>query len=196
MSVFLPREHSEGLLNLPTDTQTLGSQTGTQISSWLYYNFLLLLSIPRHKSRESALSRRMEYSHSAITETSCFLMLKFSDTQMSRILKLKKAILCISTGFLCWLRLVNNLPARQETWVRSLGLEDPLQRGMESHSSILAWKIPWTKKPGGLQPVGSQSRTGLSVHFSSLHCISTIKTLLSGVLASQSRLDDDKKQSP
>ena len=171
LSVFLPRKHSEGLLNLPTDTQTLGSQTGTQISSWLYYNFLLLPSTPRHKSRESALSRRMEDSHSAITETSCFLMLKFSDTQMSRILKLKKAILCISTGFLCWLRLVNNLPARQETWVRSLGLEDPLQRGMESHSSILAWKIPRTKKPGGLQSEGSQSRTGLSIHFqfTSLH---------------------------
>ena len=38
----------------------------------------------------------------------------------------------------------------QETWVRSLGQEDPLEKGMATHSSILAWKIPWTEKPGGL----------------------------------------------
>ena len=46
-----------------------------------------------------------------------------------------------------------------ETWVRSLGQEDPLEKGMETHSSIHAWKIPWTKEPGGLQSMGSQ-RTG------------------------------------
>ena len=44
----------------------------------------------------------------------------------------------------------------QETQVRSLGLEDPLEEGMASHSSILAWKIPWTEKPGRLQSVGLQ----------------------------------------
>ena len=44
----------------------------------------------------------------------------------------------------------------QETRVRSLGWEDPLEKGMVSHSSILAWKIPWTEEPGGLQSVGSQ----------------------------------------
>ena len=38
----------------------------------------------------------------------------------------------------------------QETWVRSLGQEDPLEKGMATHSSMLAWKIPWTEKPGGL----------------------------------------------
>ena len=43
-----------------------------------------------------------------------------------------------------------------ETWVQSLGLEDPLEKGMATHSSILAWEIPWTKKPGGLQSMGSQ----------------------------------------
>ena len=49
---------------------------------------------------------------------------------------------------------VKNLPAMQETqetWVRSLGQEDPLEEGMATHSSILAWKIPWTEAPGGLQ---------------------------------------------
>ena len=48
---------------------------------------------------------------------------------------------------------VKNLPAMQETWVRSLGWEDPLQKGMATHSSILAWRIPWTEEPGGLQSV-------------------------------------------
>ena len=52
---------------------------------------------------------------------------------------------------------VKNLPAMQESWIRSLGQEDPLEKGMEIHSSILAWRIPWTEKPGGLQSVGSQS---------------------------------------
>ena len=51
---------------------------------------------------------------------------------------------------------VNNLPAMQETWVQPLGREDPLEKGMATHSSILAWRIPWTKKPGGLQPMGLQ----------------------------------------
>ena len=45
---------------------------------------------------------------------------------------------------------VKNLPAMQETWVQSLGQEDPLEKGMATHSSILAWRIPWTEEPGGL----------------------------------------------
>ena len=44
----------------------------------------------------------------------------------------------------------------QETWVRSLGQEDPLEKGMATHSSILAWRIPWTQEPGGLQSMESQ----------------------------------------
>ena len=48
-------------------------------------------------------------------------------------------------------QMVKNLPAIQETQVQSLGQEDPLEKGMATHSSILAWRIPWTKKPGGLQ---------------------------------------------
>ena len=43
-----------------------------------------------------------------------------------------------------------------KTWVRSLGQEDPLEEGMATHSSILAWRIPWTEEPGGLQSMGSQ----------------------------------------
>ena len=59
-------------------------------------------------------------------------------------------------------QLVENPSAMQETWVRSLGWEDPLEKGMATHSSILAWRIPWTEEPGRLQPMGSQSRTRLS----------------------------------
>ena len=51
---------------------------------------------------------------------------------------------------------VKRLPAVQETWVRSLGWEDPLEKEMATHSSVLAWKIPWTEKPGRLQSMGSQ----------------------------------------
>ena len=51
---------------------------------------------------------------------------------------------------------VKNLLAMQETWVRSLGLKDPLEKGMATHSSILAWEIPWTKEPGRLQSMGLQ----------------------------------------
>ena len=51
---------------------------------------------------------------------------------------------------------VKNVPVMQETWVRSLGCEDALEKGMATHSSILAWRIPWTKEPGGLQSMGSQ----------------------------------------
>ena len=49
-----------------------------------------------------------------------------------------------------------NLPTMQETQVKSLGQEDPLEKGMSNHFSILAWRIPWTEEPGGLQSVGSQ----------------------------------------
>ena len=53
-------------------------------------------------------------------------------------------------------QMVKNLPAMQETWVQSLGWEDPLEKGKATHSSILAWRIPQTEEPGGLQPTGSQ----------------------------------------
>ena len=60
-----------------------------------------------------------------------------------------------------------NLPAMRETWVGSLGWEDPLEEAMATHSSILAWRTPWTEEPGGLQSTGLQSRTRLSL---AKHC--------------------------
>ena len=53
-------------------------------------------------------------------------------------------------------RVVKNLPTMQETWVQSLGQEDLLEKGMAAHSSVLAWRIPWTEEPGGLWSMESQ----------------------------------------
>ena len=53
--------------------------------------------------------------------------------------------------------MVKNLSAKQETWVPSLGWEDPLEEGMATHSSTLAWRIPWTEEPGGSQCMGPES---------------------------------------
>ena len=67
---------------------------------------------------------------------------------------------------------LKHLPAMWETWVRSLGREDPLEKEMATHSSILAWRIPWTEEPGGLQSTGSQRVRhdwATSLHFTSLH---------------------------
>ena len=53
-------------------------------------------------------------------------------------------------------QMAKNQPAMQETWVRSLGREDPLEKEMATHASVLAWRIPWTEEPGKLQSMGSQ----------------------------------------
>ena len=56
-------------------------------------------------------------------------------------------------------QLVKNQPVMQETWVQSLGWEDPLKKEIATHSGTLAWKIPWMKEPGGLQSMGLQRRS-------------------------------------
>ena len=56
-------------------------------------------------------------------------------------------------------QMVKNLLAMQKIWVRSLSQEDPLEKGMATHSSILAWRIPWTEEPGGLPSLGSWRAT-------------------------------------
>ena len=56
-------------------------------------------------------------------------------------------------------QMVKNMPAMQDTQVQTLGQEDPLEKGMATHSSILAWRIPWSEKPCQLQSMGSQSDT-------------------------------------
>ena len=71
-------------------------------------------------------------------------------------------------------------PAIQETWVQSLGQEDPLEKGMATHSSILAWKIPWTEEPGGMQSMGMQTEsetTGLLSMYTRV-CITFVLQIL------------------
>ena len=75
---------------------------------------------------------------------------------------------------------VKRLPAMQETRVRSLGREDPLEKEMATHSSILAWRIPWTEEPGGLQSTGSQ-RVGHDFTFTLLTLGFEIRVTASGL---------------
>ena len=94
---------------------------------------------------------------------------------------------------------VKNPTVVQKTQVRSLGQEDPLEKGMATHSNILAWKIPWTEEPDGLQRVATQSRTQLS-NYSTLpplerhmQCvISAIK--VQKLKLNQTFLDNENKQ--
>ena len=67
-------------------------------------------------------------------------------------------LMCVSStrGASLVAQMVKNLPAMQENWVQSLGQEDALEKGMDTHSSILAWTIPWTDEPGRLQSVWLQ----------------------------------------
>ena len=70
---------------------------------------------------------------------------------------------------------VKRLPAMQETWVQSLGQEDPLEKEMAPHSSTLAWKIPWTEKPGRLSPWDpEESDTTERLHFHKEHLVESI----------------------
>ena len=74
---------------------------------------------------------------------------KFKDIFLSVFLSTMRR-----TSLVAWM--VKNLPAMKETWVSSPDWEDPLEEGMITHSGILAWRIPWTEEPGGLQSKGSQ----------------------------------------
>ena len=64
-------------------------------------------------------------------------------------------VICLGQASLVT-QMVKNLPVRQETWVGSLGWEDPLEKEVATHSGILVWRIPWTEGPGGLQFMGLQ----------------------------------------
>ena len=76
--------------------------------------------------------------------------------QPTRILKVNRGLDCSQSYIQASLmaKSVKNLPAMHETQVQSLGQENPLEKEMATHSSILAWEIPWTEEPGGLQSIG------------------------------------------
>ena len=79
--------------------------------------------------------------HTILRHTQCSVLINFSSLTLWASLVVPS---------------VKNLPAMQETWVRFLGQENPLEEEMATHSNILAWRIPWTEDPGGLQSRGSQ----------------------------------------
>ena len=82
-------------------------------------------------------------------------MAKKTKKYMSKCFDLKDGDLRIYASLVA--QTVKNLPAMKETWIQSLGWENPLEKGKAIYSSILAWKIPWTEEPGSLQSMGSQS---------------------------------------
>ena len=82
-----------------------------------------------------------------------------SSTLKNDVLTLKRTHIVLQpfiNGASLVAQMVKNLPAMKETWVRSLGWEDPLEKGVATHSGILAWRIPWTEEPGWLQSKGLQ----------------------------------------
>ena len=82
---------------------------------------------------------------------------------------------CMTFGASCVSQMVKNLPAMQEAWIRSLGWEDPMEKEMDTLSSILIWRIPWTREPGRLQSMELQrvkheliTQTHTNVHIHNL----------------------------
>ena len=93
-----------------------------------------------------------------------YILIHTGYQDITKYIKKLSLFVCVWNHFsgLSVVQTVKSLPAVQETRVQYLGREDSLEKGMAVHSSILAWRILWTEKPGGLQSVGSQSRTQLS----------------------------------
>ena len=85
-------------------------------------------------------------------------------TANSSSFKKQIPLLCLLLGLNRVAQRLKHLPAMEETWVQSLGWENLLEKEMATHSSILAWKIPWTEEPGGLQSMGSQKSDTTEQH--------------------------------
>ena len=81
---------------------------------------------------------------------SCYLLSCLPGDRKTKKILQPTAVLCLPGG-----SAVKNLPAMQEMWVQSLGQEDSLEKEITTHSNILAWEIPWTEEPDGLQSMGS-----------------------------------------
>ena len=114
---------------------------------WLYNNSQLVTAgkcLPREKERAFQAEVRAKAS-----------VCKGSDQTWERVSCVKGTEIRVSLVA----QRLKCLPAMQETWVHSLGWEDPLEKEMSAHSSILAWKIPWTEEPVRLQSMGLQSWT-------------------------------------
>ena len=114
-----------------------------------YFQIILNLSSRINPSSESCIPPSPTLSRS-------FRYLQiFSSSQYTRIIYFLFELLAYSQKGSLVAQTVKNLPAMQETWVQSLGQEDPLEKRMAIHSSILAWRIPWTEEPGRIQTMGT-----------------------------------------
>ena len=82
----------------------------------------------------------------------CLIIYIFPCQYTEAYLSLYKDLIVFQASLMA--QMINNLPAMQETWVPSLGQDDSMEKGMATHSSVLAWRIPWTEEPGRLQSVG------------------------------------------
>ena len=138
------------------------------VASWPAYRFL------RWQVKRSGISTSLRIFHSLLWSTQSKALAWSPTAIMILYMHNQKLIICpthcdIQPHYLLkpflnsspvWASLVaqrlKGLPAMQKTWVRYLGWEDPLEKEMETHSRILAWRIPWTEEPGGLQSTGSQ----------------------------------------
>ena len=121
---------------------------------------LLLLRSTGHRIQASVAADRGLWSLGSVVALhglSCPTACEISTRDQTSVPWIGRQILNQWTSVVA--RIVKNLLALQETRVRFLGREDPLEKGMAPHSSILAWKIPWTEEPGGLQSMGSQRAT-------------------------------------
>ena len=87
-------------------------------------------------------------------------LISVTSFNISMFLKVHNIIILLGFIFVFWASLVtqmvNNLPVMQKNWVQSLGQEDLLEKEIATHSSIVAWEIPWSEEPGGLQSMGSK----------------------------------------
>ena len=146
--------------------------------------WLVLLS-PQIPEKMSLILKLVKWHWKHSCQCTLILFKLFNIYHISFYLYIWFMKLCVflSQGFrvllicvLIWASLVGQmlirLPARWETWIRSLGWEDPLEKEMATHSSTFAWKIPWMEEPGRLQSMWLQSPTWLRVFTGSLVCLS------------------------
>ena len=157
---FLCSSPWTGLLPFPTQPAGQDRSTGVFLDSCLQDIPHLVIWFTSHTSLKSIISLSL----------SLFLRLSIYTSRSLRIIVLSASLQGSQVA-----QQVKNTPAiqeTQETWVRSLGWEDPLEEGMATHSRILAWRIPWTEEPTGLQSMGSQrveqdwACTHISLHLS------------------------------
>ena len=145
-SISPSSEHS-GLISFRMDWLDLLAVQGT------------LKSLLQHHSSKASILRhsaffmvRLSHPHMTTRNTMAFTIQTFVNRAMSLLFNMLFRF--VMPGGLA--QRLKCLPAMRETWVQSLGQEDPLEKEMATHSSILAWRIPWTEEPGGLQSTGSQ----------------------------------------